>query len=82
MLRVADDGAGIDAKHLQYLFDRFYRVDTARDRAHGGSGIGLAVVGAIVRAHGGKVTATSPGAGRGATFTVTLPVAGAAVGPG
>lgn len=82
VLRVADDGAGIDAKHLQYLFDRFYRVDTARDRAHGGSGIGLAVVGAIVRAHGGKVTATSPGAGRGATFTVTLPVAGAAVGPG
>jgi len=82
VLRVADDGAGIDAKHLPHLFDRFYRVDTARDRAHGGSGIGLAVVAAIVRAHGGKVTATSPGPGRGATFTVTLPVAGAAVGPG
>ncbi len=82
VLRVTDDGAGIDAKHLPHLFDRFYRVDTARDRAHGGSGIGLAVVGAIVRAHDGKVTATSPGPGRGATFTVTLPAAGAAVGPG
>jgi signal transduction histidine kinase len=71
---VADDGAGIAAEHLPHLFDRFYRVDTARDRAHGGSGIGLAVVGAIVRAHGGKVSASSAGPGQGATFTVTLPV--------
>lgn len=74
VVRVADDGAGIAAEHLPRLFDRFYRADTARDRAHGGSGIGLAVVGAIVRAHGGTVTATSAGPGRGATFTVTLPV--------
>lgn len=76
VLRVADNGEGIAAEHLPHLFDRFYRVDTARDRAHGGSGIGLAVVGAIVRAHGGNVTASSEGPGRGATFTVTLPMVG------
>lgn len=78
VLRVADDGEGVAAEHLPHLFDRFYRADTARDRAHGGSGIGLAVVGAIVRAHGGRITASSPGPGQGATFTVTLPVMGSA----
>lgn len=82
VLRVADDGEGIAAEHLPHLFDRFYRADTARDRAHGGSGIGLAVVGAIVRAHGGRVTATSQGPGQGATFTVTLPVTESAAGAG
>lgn len=76
VLRVTDDGEGITAEHLPHLFDRFYRADTARDRAHGGSGIGLAVVDAIVRAHGGTVNATSAGPGRGATFTVTLPAGG------
>lgn len=73
VIEVADDGEGIAAEHLPHLFDRFYRVDTARDRAKGGSGIGLAVVDAIVRAHGGTVTAASSGPGQGATFIVTLP---------
>ncbi|WP_211331421.1 sensor histidine kinase [Flaviflexus salsibiostraticola] len=73
VLRVTDNGAGITAEHMPHLFDRFYRVDAARDRAHGGSGIGLAVVDAIVRAHGGMVSASSPGPGQGAAFTVTLP---------
>lgn len=77
-VEVADDGEGIAADHLPHLFERFYRADTARDRAHGGSGIGLAVTRSIVRAHGGEVTATSPGKGRGATFTVELPAADAA----
>jgi len=77
MLRVvvADDGQGIPAEHLTHVFDRFYRVDTARDRAHGGSGVGLAIAKAISEAHGGSITAESDGSGRGAVFTVALPVA-------
>jgi two-component system, OmpR family, sensor histidine kinase BaeS len=70
---VADTGDGIAAEHLPHLFDRFFRVDTARDREHGGSGIGLAIAKAIVEAHGGGIFAASDGAGRGATFTVRLP---------
>ncbi|MDX5319112.1 MAG: ATP-binding protein, partial [Actinomycetes bacterium] len=73
-LEVADTGEGIAPEHLPHVFERFYRVDTARDRAHGGSGVGLAIVRAIMRAHGGTVTATSDGAGRGAVFTLTLPL--------
>jgi two-component system, OmpR family, sensor histidine kinase BaeS len=74
-LTVADSGGGIPTEHLPYVFERFYRVDRARDRAHGGSGIGLAIVKALVEAHGGTVKATSGGPGRGATFTITLLVA-------
>ena len=74
VLEVSDTGAGIDPEHVPHLFERFYRVDTARDRAHGGSGVGLAIVRAIVGAHGGTVTAASPGVGQGAIFTVTLPL--------
>lgn len=72
---VADTGEGIAAEHLPHLFDRFYRVDTARDRQHGGSGIGLAITNALVEAHGGGISATSPGPGHGSTFTVRLPSA-------
>ncbi|RYV52145.1 HAMP domain-containing sensor histidine kinase [Pengzhenrongella frigida] len=72
---VADDGEGIPAEHLPHVFDRFYRVDTARDRAHGGSGVGLAIAKVITEAHGGTITAQSEGPGRGAVFTVVLPVA-------
>ena len=70
---VTDNGAGIAAEHLPHLFDRFYRVDVARDRVHGGSGIGLAITKALVEAHGGTVAAHSAGPGFGATFTVQLP---------
>lgn len=70
---VADSGEGIAAEHLPHVFERFYRVDSARDRGHGGSGIGLAIVRALVVAHGGAVSAFSAGAGRGATFVVDLP---------
>lgn len=71
---VADTGEGIAAEHLPHLFDRFYRIDGARDRTHGGSGIGLAIAKALVEAHGGGISATSPGPGQGATFTIRLPV--------
>jgi two-component system sensor histidine kinase BaeS len=72
-IRVSDTGTGIAAEHLPHLFERFYRVGTARDRRSGGSGIGLSITRALVDAHGGHVTAASDGPGRGATFTVTLP---------
>lgn len=74
-LRVSDTGEGIAAEHLPHVFERFYRVDTARDRGHGGSGIGLAISRALVQAHGGTLTAASAGPGAGAAFTVTLPPA-------
>ncbi len=70
---VADSGDGIAAEHLPHVFDRFYRADTARDRGHGGSGIGLSIARALVEAHGGRITADSAGPGRGSTFTVRLP---------
>ncbi|WP_234989159.1 cell wall metabolism sensor histidine kinase WalK [Demequina sp. NBRC 110052] len=72
-LSVADTGSGIAAEHLPYVFERFYRADEARDRASGGSGVGLAIVRALVQAHGGTVEVASSGVGHGATFTVTLP---------
>ena len=74
-LAVSDSGEGIAPEHLPRVFERFYRADRARDRAHGGSGIGLAIAKAIVEAHGGRISASSPGSGRGATFRVGLPIA-------
>ena len=73
---VTDTGEGIAAAHLPHVFERFYRADPARDRGHGGSGIGLAIVAAIVADHGGRVTAASDGPGAGASFTIILPPAG------
>lgn len=74
---VADTGEGIAPEHLQRIFERFYRVDRARARASGGSGIGLTIARAIVEAHGGRLSATSGGRGHGARLTVRLPLAGA-----
>lgn len=74
-LAISDTGEGIAVEHLPHLFERFYRVDTARDRPHGGSGIGLAIVRSIVQHHGGTVEVASAGPGAGATFTITLPIA-------
>lgn len=73
-IAVIDSGEGILAEHLPHLFDRFFRADQSRNRRSGGSGLGLAIVQQIVHAHGGEVFATSPGPGRGATFTLRLPV--------
>jgi signal transduction histidine kinase len=72
-LSVSDTGEGIPPEHLAHIFERFYRVDAARDRAHGGSGIGLAIAKALVEAHGGELTGVSPGHGQGSTFLVSLP---------
>jgi two-component system sensor histidine kinase BaeS len=70
---VADTGIGIAAEDVPHLFERFYRVDKARSRALGGSGIGLTIAQALVEAHGGRIWAASPGPGQGATFSFTLP---------
>ena len=70
---VADTGDGIAAEHLSRVFERFWRGDSARDRDHGGSGIGLTISRALVEAHGGTLTVTSPGPGAGTAFTVELP---------
>jgi two-component system sensor histidine kinase BaeS len=73
-IAVADTGEGIAVEHLERVFERFYRVDPARSRASGGTGIGLAIVRAIVEAHGGTATAVSQGIGHGTTLTIRLPI--------
>jgi two-component system sensor histidine kinase BaeS len=70
-LRIEDTGPGIAPEHLPHVFDRFYRVEAARDQASGGSGLGLSIVRAIVEQHGGRVTVSSPPGG-GARFEITL----------
>lgn len=72
---VTDTGDGIAPEHLSHIFDRFYRSDVARARAHGGSGIGLSIAKALVEAHGGEITVSSGGPGHGAKFTARLPPA-------
>jgi len=71
-ITVADSGPGIPAEHLPYIFERFYRADSARSRKQGGSGIGLAVVKQLTEAHGGRVHVESP-SDRGASFRVQFP---------
>jgi signal transduction histidine kinase len=68
---VEDNGPGIPAHELPYVFERFYRADKSRNRNTGGAGIGLAIVKSVVAAHGGVVTAENR-AGGGCRFTVTL----------
>ena len=74
-IAVMDTGAGIAPEHQSHVFDRFYRVERSRDRDSGGTGLGLAIVRALVDAHGGRINVSSPGVGRGSTFTIALPLA-------
>jgi len=90
-ITVADSGQGMSPDQVAHVFERFYRSDPSRSRLHGGAGLGLSIVSAIVSAHGGSVSASSV-EGEGTTFTVRLPLAPAptalppggprAVGPG
>jgi two-component system OmpR family sensor kinase len=73
-ITVSDSGPGLTADELDQVFERFYRADTSRSRASGGAGLGLSIVAAVARTHGGDVTARS-GAGEGATFVIDLPLA-------
>jgi signal transduction histidine kinase len=71
VIRVIDNGIGIEAEDLPHIFERFYRVDSSRSRATGGAGLGLAIVQQLVLAHGGRVWAEStPGAGTTVAFTL------------
>ena len=72
-IAVSDTGTGVAPEHLPRLFDRFYRADAARDRRHGGAGIGLSIAKALVEAHDGQIEAHSEGHGTGSTFSFTLP---------
>jgi PAS domain S-box-containing protein len=73
-LDVRDTGIGIAVEHLPHVFERFRQVDSSNIRAHGGLGLGLAIVDYLVRQQGGTVFATSGGAGKGATFSVEFPL--------
>jgi signal transduction histidine kinase/CheY-like chemotaxis protein len=71
---VSDNGCGIQPEFLPRVFDRFSQADASPTRRHGGLGLGLAIVRQLVELHGGTVQARSEGVGRGATFTVRLPL--------
>jgi PAS domain S-box-containing protein len=73
VLKVSDNGQGIDSSFLPHIFEIFRQADPGTSRAQQGMGIGLAVVQQLVELHGGSVSAYSAGAGRGATFTIRLP---------
>ena len=75
-LSVSDTGQGIQPEFLPYLFERFRQADSSTTRAFGGLGLGLALVRHLVELHGGSVEAASSGVGKGATFTVRLPLLG------
>lgn len=74
-VQVADAGKGIEADFLPHVFDSFSQADSSLTRSHGGLGLGLAVAKSIIEIHGGAIGAQSPGPGKGATFTVRLPLA-------
>jgi signal transduction histidine kinase len=71
---VEDNGPGIPAEHLPFVFERFYRVDQSRSRHDGGTGIGLAIARSVVEAHGGRIWAESH-IGEGSRFRFVLPLA-------
>src|SRR5271154_6018297 len=71
---VIDTGEGIAPEFLPYIFDRFQQGDASTTRRHGGLGLGLAIVKQLVELHGGNVRVQSDGLGKGATFTVRLPL--------
>jgi signal transduction histidine kinase len=81
VVSVRDTGIGIPPEALGSIFGMFSQVDRTIERITGGLGIGLALVKGLVEMHGGKVTAESPGQGKGSTFTVTLPVLAERAGP-
>lgn len=73
LVSVSDTGIGISPDHLPFIFNRFYRTDKSRTRASGGSGVGLTIAQALVKAHHGRIWAESSGEGKGSTFSFTLP---------
>jgi CheY-like chemotaxis protein len=78
---VTDTGQGISEHFLPFVFDRFRQADSTSTRQHGGLGLGLAIARHLIEIHGGTVEATSGGEGKGARFTVRLPLAGSIAEP-
>jgi histidine kinase len=74
VISVSDTGIGISPDHLPYIFNRFYRTDKSRARASGGSGIGLTIAQALIKAHHGRIWAESTGEGKGSIFHFSLPI--------
>jgi two-component system sensor histidine kinase BaeS len=74
LISITDTGIGLSPEHLPHIFTRFYRTDKSRARASGGSGIGLTIAQALVKAHHGRIWAESAGEGKGSSFHFTLPV--------
>ena len=74
-LQISDTGVGMAPEFVPLLFERFSQADASTSRRQGGLGLGLAITRSIVAAHGGTIDGSSPGCGRGATFTLTLPLA-------
>lgn len=72
---ITDNGAGVPLEYLPKIFENFTQVDASSSRKHGGLGLGLAIVKKLVELHGGTVRAHSDGVGKGAIFTISLPVA-------
>jgi signal transduction histidine kinase len=74
-IAVTDTGAGIQPEFLPYVFERFRQGDARFTREHGGLGLGLAIARHLVEMHGGTISASSEGTGRGASFQVRMPLA-------
>lgn len=76
---IVDTGVGLTSEQCTHIFERFYRADTSRSRAFGGSGIGLTIAQSLARAMGGEIAVASAGLGRGSRFTLTLPLQSSSV---
>ncbi len=74
-VKVTDTGLGIDPQFLPFVFDRFRQADDTSGREFGGLGLGLSIARQLVEAHGGSIQVESEGRGKGAAFTVRLPLA-------
>ncbi len=73
-LTIKDSGKGMEKQYLPFIFEMFNQAETGTTRAHGGMGVGLALVKELVESHGGNIYAASEGLGKGSQFTVRLPL--------